>query len=385
MSTFSNYKILLAPDSFKSSLTALQIADILEKELHKKFGKIDIHSIPLADGGEGTVDALVKATNGLFIQTDSYNPLNAPISTYYGCNASKDLAFIEVAAASGFQLLSKEERNPYFTSSYGTGILIKDALQRGFRNFIIGLGGSATNDGGAGMLQALGLKLHDSQGKMLKPGGFYLGELQRVDDTELIKGFRDATFTIACDVTNPLFGPNGASLVFGPQKGASPEMTKLLDNNLSHWNKFLTQCSGKDIGVLQGSGAAGGIGAALMAFNSNSTLKSGFQILSEYSDLEKHMSRADLIITGEGRLDNQTFMGKTVGGIIEMAGKLNKKVAIIAGSVAPEGRLPTCVSQILSIADKAGSISQAIEKAEYWLARTIQDLHLPNKSEDKDE
>ncbi|WP_317202511.1 glycerate kinase [Janthinobacterium sp.] len=326
-------KIVIAPDSFKESLSALQVADEIEAGFREIFPRARYVKIPLADGGEGTVQAMIDATAGRRVELSVSGPLGAPVAAFYGLTGGEHIAVIEMAAASGLELVPPALRNPLLTSSYGTGELIRAALDAGARRFVLGVGGSASNDGGAGLLQALGVRLLDAAGAELEPGGGALARLARIDISGLDKRLRDCQIDVACDVSNPLLGPQGASAVFGPQKGASAAMVAQLDANLRHYAALVLRDVGADIGALPGAGAGGGAAAAMTAFLGG-RLRPGTEIVNDAIGLEQALADADLIITGEGRIDSQTIHGKTPIGVARAARRLGKPVIAIAGCLA---------------------------------------------------
>lgn len=330
-------KIVIAPDSFKGSLTAKEVCDSIETGIKKIFDDAQIVKVPMADGGEGTVQSLVDCTCGKIINIKVKGPLMNEIESFYGILGDGDTAVIEMAAASGLPLLKKEEYNPMKTTTYGTGELIRDALGRGVKNIIIGLGGSATNDGGAGMLSALGVKFSDENKKALKDGinGESLGKIREIDLTNMDKRLKDCNIVAACDVTNPLCGKNGASYIFGPQKGADPYMAKVLDSNLKNYGKIIEKKTGIPVIDYPGAGAAGGLGSAILAFL-NGKLEKGIDIVIKTTKLEQKLKNADLVVTGEGRIDYQTQFGKTPYGVACLAKKYNIPVIAIAGSIGSD-------------------------------------------------
>lgn len=325
-------KIVIAPDSFKESMTALEAANAIEKGFKKVLPDANYLKIPMADGGEGTVQSLVDATDGKIISKMVTGPLGSPVEAFYGISGDGQTAVIEMAAASGLHLVPKEKRNPLITTTKGTGELMLAAANRGVKNMIIGLGGSATNDGGAGMAQALGANLLDSEGNQVGFGGAALDKVHTIDLTNLDPGLKDITIEAACDVDNPLTGERGASAIFGPQKGATPEMVVELDQNLAHFARVLKSELGKSVNQIPGSGAAGGLGAGLLAFL-GAELNRGVDIVIEAVQLEKQMDQATLVITGEGKIDTQTIYGKTPIGVAKTAKKYNIPVIGIAGVI----------------------------------------------------
>nr|WP_218623503.1 glycerate kinase [Thermoanaerobacter sp. CM-CNRG TB177] len=365
-------KILIAPDKFKESLSALKVADSIEKGILKVFPKAVIEKVPMADGGEGTVESLVDATGGKIIKTNVKDPLFRDIESFYGILGDGKTAVIEMAAASGLYLLKDYERNPMITTTYGTGQLIKDALDRGCRKFIIAIGGSATNDGGAGMATALGVKFYDKDGREIGLGGGALSKIYSIDTSNLDDRLKECRFIVACDVANPLIGENGASRVYGPQKGATKEMVEVLDKNLEHYGKLLEKYFNKKIIDVPGSGAAGGLGAGLMAFL-NAQLKSGIEIITETLKLEEKIKEADIVISGEGKIDFQTAFGKTISGIAKLCKKHNKPLIVIAGTVEDIEKLYEIgVSSVFSTMEKPMFLEDAIKNAPTLLEKSAE-------------
>ncbi len=326
-------KIVVAPDSFKGSLSALQAAEAIEQGMGKVFPDANIKKIPMADGGEGTVQSLVDATGGQLLVERVADPLGNEIEAEYGILGDRTTAVIEMAAASGLTLVPIDRRDPFVTTTYGTGQLIKAALNRGCRKLIIGIGGSATNDGGAGMAEALGAKLLTSNGKSISPGGWGLGALDTINLSDLDSRLGATATVVACDVDNPLTGTNGAAHVYGPQKGATPEMVETLDANLARFASIVKRDMGRSVADIPGSGAAGGLGAGLIAFL-NAELKSGVEIIIDAVQLEKQLEGASFVVTGEGEINFQTVFGKTPVGVAKLAKKLGIPVIAIAGSIA---------------------------------------------------
>ncbi len=327
-------RIVIAPDSFKESASAAAVAQAIATGWRRVFPEADIVTVPMADGGEGTVDALVAATNGSRITANVCGPLGDPVDAVYGILGDGTTAVIEMAAASGLPLVAPERRNPAVATTRGTGELIRHAIERGARRLILGIGGSATNDAGAGMAQALGYALVDDSGADLPRGGIALARLARIDGTRKHPGLAQCEILVACDVTNPLCGPNGASHVYGPQKGASPAMAAELDSALHHFGEIVRAQLGVEVMDLPGAGAAGGLGAGLVAF-AGAQLRRGVDLVAEACGLEARMQGADLVITGEGRLDAQTAHGKTPAGVTLMAKRLNIPVIALAGALGP--------------------------------------------------
>ncbi|MEL4012666.1 glycerate kinase [Dryocola clanedunensis] len=328
-------KIVIAPDSYKESLSALEVATQIEAGFREIFPDASYVKLPVADGGEGTVEAMVAATEGSIVEVEVTGPLGKPVDAFYGLSGDGKSAFIEMAAASGLEQVPAAQRNPLLTTSWGTGELIRHALDGGVKHIIIGIGGSATNDGGIGMVQALGAKLVDKQGQALGYGGGELEKLAGIDIGELDKRLQECRIEVACDVTNPLTGEDGASAVFGPQKGATPEMVKRLDEFLAHYARIIARDLDKDVLTLDGGGAAGGMGAALYAF-CGAELRQGIEIVTEALGLDALVRDADLVITGEGRIDSQSIHGKVPVGVARVAKRYGKPVIGIGGSLTAD-------------------------------------------------
>lgn len=328
-------KIVIAPDSYKESLSALEVASAIEAGFREIFPEADYVKIPVADGGEGTVEAMVAATQGNIVLLTVTGPLGKPVEAFYGLSGDERTAFIEMAAASGLELVPAAQRDPLITTSFGTGELIKDALDRGVDHIIIGIGGSATNDGGSGMMQALGAQLLDEHGKQIAYGGGALPQLARIDIEQLDTRIKQCRFEVACDVSNPLTGEKGASAIFGPQKGATPQLVQQLDKALEHYATLIHRDLDMDVLHIDGGGAAGGMGAALHAF-CQAELRSGIEIVTEALGLAEQVKDADLVITGEGRIDSQSINGKVPIGVAKVAKQFNKPVIGIAGSLTAD-------------------------------------------------
>ncbi|MBI1927409.1 glycerate kinase [Candidatus Poribacteria bacterium] len=357
-------KIVIAPDSFKGSLTALQAAEAIEIGMRRVFPDAAIEKVPMADGGEGTVQSLVDATGGEIRVASVRDPLGNEIEAKYGVLGDGITAVIEMAAASGLTLVPPNKRNPLVTTTYGTGQLIRSALEHGCRRLIVGLGGSATNDGGAGMAQALGAKLLTAAGEQIQWGGGGLGELHSIDISGLHPRIAEVETVVACDVNNPLTGERGAAYVYGPQKGATPEIVKGLDANLAHFDKVVERDLGQAVGNIPGAGAAGGLGAGLIAFL-NATLRSGIDIVIEAVQLTQRLEDVDLVITGEGRMDFQTVFGKTPVGVAKVAKKRGIPVIAIAGSLAEgaDSVYDAGIDAMIDIVPEPMPLESAIENA----------------------
>lgn len=329
-----NMNVLIAPDSFKGSVTAKEAATSMKRGIYQVNPKTNVELVPMADGGEGTMISLVEATSGTIFNVEVQDPLGRNIIGEYGVMGDGKTAIIELASASGLQNISNEEQNPYITSTYGTGQLIYHALEQGFNKFVICLGGSSTNDGGAGILKALGFKFLDHNGNCLSEGGLALQQLKKIDTSDVKSVVRNATFQIACDVTNPLLGKNGASSIYGPQKGATAEMVDELDKSLMVFAEYVKQQKGNDLQSIPGAGAAGGTAFGLLAFL-NAELKPGIDIVIEHTKFESYFTNqsVDLLLTGEGKIDAQTNSGKVVSGLAEMANRYNIPTVAIAGAI----------------------------------------------------
>lgn len=360
----SKLKIVVAPDSFKHSLSALKVAEHIKTGIQKADPHAEVMTIPMSDGGEGLVNALVDATRGKTITAIVKDPLGRPVESFFGMLGNGETAAIEMAAASGIELITEEEKDPAKTTTYGTGQLIKEALDQGCKKIIVGIGGSATNDGGAGMARALGVKLLDKKGREIGPGGGELKNLAEIDASSLDERLKRCRITAACDVTNPLTGEHGASLVYGAQKGGSEDLLKQLDENLAHYADIIRRDLGLDVAEIPGSGAAGGLGAGLLAFL-NAELISGFNVVKEIVNLESHIAKCDLVISGEGQIDSQSFFGKTPMGVAQVAKKYNKPVILIAGSMGEgiEKLYDQGVNAIFSIVNKPMPLDEALENA----------------------
>jgi glycerate kinase len=358
-------KIVIAPDSFKESLSALEVATVIEAAFREVFPDAHYVKKPVADGGEGTVQAMIDATGGRRVEQVVTGPLGEPVPAFYGLGGGEPLAVIEMAAASGLELVPPERRNPMVTTSYGTGELIRAALDSGARRFVLGVGGSATNDGGAGMIQALGVQLLDVDGADLGPGGAQLARLERIDVSGLDPRIRDCAFDIACDVSNPLVGAHGASATFGPQKGASPEMVAQLDANLCHYAQVIARDLGRDVAAIPGGGAGGGIGAAMLVFLGG-RLRPGVDIVTEAVGLAQEVRDADLVITGEGRIDAQTLKGKTPMGVARVAKACGKPVLAIGGCLSADAGavLGHGIDAIFSSVARSCTVAEALADAQ---------------------
>jgi glycerate 2-kinase len=364
-------KIVIAPDSFKESLSAFEAANAIERGFRGVIPDAEYIKIPMADGGEGTVQSLVDSTGGSKVEVTVTGPLGEPVLSFFGLLGDGKTAVIEMAAASGLHLVPFEKRNPLVTTTRGTGELILAALDLGVNHFIIGIGGSATNDGGAGMVQALGGRLLDKNGAEIGHGGGALSNLDSIDLSQLDVRLKNVNIKVACDVDNPLTGPRGASAVYGPQKGATPELVKQLDDNLTHFANIVELVLEKPFRDIPGSGAAGGLGAGLIAFLS-ADIQSGVDIVLEAVRFEDHMKGAALVITGEGRIDKQTINGKTPIGVAKAAKKYNVPVIAIAGSISQDSHIVYNhgIDALLSIVPGVITQANAFENASLYMEQT---------------
>ena len=368
-------KFVIAPDSFKESLTALEVATAIETGFKRVFPDADYVKLPMADGGEGTVQSLVDATQGKLIECEVTAPLGDKVKSFFGLSGDGKTAIIEMAAASGLHLVPPEKRNPLLTTSYGTGELIKLALDLGVESFILGIGGSATNDGGVGMLQALGMQCLDSQDKPIGFGGAELANIVKIDVQQLDPRLQQVHIEVACDVNNPLCGECGASAIFGPQKGATPEMVKQLDAALSHFAEIAERDCGKQIRDQAGAGAAGGMGGGLLLLPSVQ-LKAGIQIVLDRLHLIDYVKDADVVITGEGRIDAQSIMGKTPIGVARTAKQFNKPVIAIAGCLREDYDVvfEHGIDAVFPIIHQLSDLSDILKQGEQNLISTAQNV-----------
>lgn len=370
-------KVLIAPDSFKESLSAQEFCDAAERAILRIYSKADIMKIPMADGGEGTVDALVLNTGGKILYQEVTGPLGNKTTASFGILGDGITAVIEMATASGLPLVPLKKRNPMHTTTYGTGELIRSALDHGCTRLILGIGGSATNDGGAGMLQALGYELLNSRGEPIVFGAHGLLELEHINGYNKDNRLEGVEIKVACDVDNPLYGPKGAAYVYAPQKGATEDMLPLLDEGLRRFAYLIQKFLGKDIAQIPGAGAAGGLGAGLLAFL-NGHLESGFTIIQKEIGLEKifHTHRFDLVITGEGQMNYQTMYGKLPIGIAKLAKRYNIPVIAFVGSIGEgaEEVYEGGIDSILSIADGPMTLDYAMANASFLLEKAVERL-----------
>jgi glycerate kinase len=364
-------KIVIAPDSFKESLTAMEVANEIEAGFREFFPDAEYRKLPVADGGEGTVQAMIDASGGRLVQLRVSGPLGAPVDAFYGLmghdGGGAPTAVIEMAAASGLELLAPAQRDPLRTTSYGTGELIRHALDAGARRFVLGVGGSATNDGGAGMLQALGVRMLDAAGAELGHGGGALRALDRIDIGGLDPRIAGAVFDVACDVSNPLVGPQGASHIFGPQKGADAAMVSQLEDNLRRYAAIVARDLGRplaEVADVPGVGAGGGIAMAMLVFLGG-RLRPGSEIVTAAVGLDAAVADADLVVTGEGRIDSQSIHGKTPIGVARVAQRHGKPVIGIAGCLAPGAGVvhQHGIDAVFAAVTRPCSVEQALAEA----------------------
>ncbi|UDI77558.1 glycerate kinase [Staphylococcus taiwanensis] len=369
-------KIVIATDSFKESMSAKQAGNAIRQGFMNVYGdKMSYDVIPMADGGEGTTDALREALNATSYTVKVHDPLHRQIIATYARSHDDSVAIIEMAAAAGLDLLTNEERNPLITSTYGVGELIFDALKHGVTKIILGIGGSATNDGGSGMLSALGVNFLDAQHKKLKLGGGYLSDLQHIDISNLDPRLANVTFEVACDVTNPLLGDNGATKIYGPQKGATSKMIPKLDSALTTYHDMIEAELHKNVKDIPGAGAAGGLGAGILAFF-NASLSKGIDIVLKETHFSESVQDADLVITGEGKLDAQTIYGKTPIGVAKAAKVYDKPVIAICGSLGEDYQTvyQHGIDSVFSMIEAPDDISILLKNGEQNMTRTAENI-----------
>lgn len=368
-------KIVIASDSFKESMSAVEVCQGIEEGFRRIWPSSDFVKIPIGDGGEGTALSLVNATGGKVIQLPVTDPLGNRVNGFYGLSGDGKTAFIEMAAASGLHLVPATSRNPMIAATTGTGELIADALNRGVEQILLGLGGSATNDGGIGMANALGVRFLDETGHELPPRPDMLDKLASIDITSLDPRLKNVRIEAACDVDNPLTGEKGASVVFGPQKGATEEMVKILDRNLANYAGILEKCLGKSIKDIPGAGAAGGLGAAVIAFL-DGELKKGIDIVLDVVNFDDYLRDADLVITGEGKIDSQTAYGKAPAGVAKRAKKYDIPVIAVAGSLGAdyEAVFDHGIDAVFSIVQGVTTLPDALKHGPENLVKTCENI-----------
>ncbi|MCP8969944.1 glycerate kinase family protein [Ectobacillus ponti] len=368
---------LLAPDSFKESMTAKEVCEAMEIGIKRAVPDATCIHVPMADGGEGTVQSLVDATGGVFVQKEVMGPLGMPVLAQYGILGDGKTGVIEMASASGIHHVTKATKNPLITTTFGTGELIRDCIERGITSIILGIGGSATNDGGTGMAAALGYRFLDRSGNQLPLGGGFLDDLHTIEMSGVLPELKQISILVASDVTNPLCGERGASVVFGPQKGATPEMVQVLDRNLKHYSKVVKEQLGIDMADVPGAGAAGGLGGGLLAFT-NAVMKKGVEIVIEYTHLHEKLQGADYCFTGEGGIDFQTKFGKTPYGVAQAAKSVDSsmKVIALAGYIGKdvEALYDEGFDAIFGIVPGAAEIETLLANGKENVARTAESI-----------
>ena len=369
-------KIVIAPDSFKESMSAREAAEAIQEGFSNILpSTVEYDLIPMADGGEGTTEVLKEALNATSYCVEVKDPLNRNIMASYARSDEHRTAIIEMAAASGLALLSKDERNPSITTSYGTGQLINDALNHDVNKIILGIGGSATNDGGVGMLKALGVSFKDKNNQEIRDGGLALSQIEYIDITRINPRLKDVNIKVACDVTNPLLGDNGATMIYGPQKGATAKMIPKLDTALCHYHDKIKLQLDKDVKDIPGAGAAGGMGTALLAFL-DAQLSKGIDIVLEETHFQSRIIDADLVITGEGKLDSQTIYGKTPIGVAQIAKQFNLPVIAIGGSLGEqyETVYDYGIDSVFSIMNQPMDLQYALDNGPTLLSQTAHNI-----------
>ena len=367
-------KILVAPQEFKGSISALSVAEAAETGVMRVFPEAEVVLCPVADGGDGTLETLVEVSGGEVRTCSVQNPIGETITAQWGAMGDGVTAVIEMARTSGLALLSLDERDPLNSSTFGLGQAILEALNQGFRKFIVGIGGSATNDAGAGMAQALGVALLDAEGKSIAFGGAALADLRSIDISKMDTRIENSQFMVACDVSNPLTGDEGASAVYGPQKGATPEMVAQLDNALLNFAEIVKKDIGKNVSEISGAGAAGGLGAGMLAFM-GAELKAGVDIVLETVQLREKLSDVDLVITGEGGMDFQTVYNKAPIGVARIAGEFNIPTIAIAGLLGQNFTVvhDHGIRAATSIVDGPISLEESSERASELISNSVEE------------
>lgn len=377
-------KVVIAIDSLKGSLSSMEAGNAIKEGILKAHKDAEVIVKPLADGGEGTTDALIEGLSGERIDITVTGPLGEKIDAYYGFLPESKTAILEMAAAAGITLLPEGRKEPLAATTYGVGEMIRDAVKRGARDFIIGIGGSATNDGGIGMLKALGFEFTDAKGQPVGEGAKALKNVHSISSDHVLPELKDCHFKIACDVTNPLYGKNGATYIYGPQKGVTKELMPVLDEAMEQYAKVCTSYTGRDYADFPGSGAAGGLGFAFITFLP-AELKSGINLILEAIGLEESLSDADYVVTGEGRLDHQTAMGKAPAGVAHLAKEYNATVIALAGAVTKDARACNAVGidSFFCIQSAPVTLEEAMDKenAAYNMTLTAEQIFrlLPSK------
>jgi len=368
-------KILIAPDSFKGSLDAIAVANHIENGILKVLPEAEVLKMPMADGGEGTVKTLVEATRGRYIYKEVTGPLGERVNAYFGVLGNEKSAVVEMTTASGLPLVPEGKETPLKATTYGTGELIKYALDEGVKDLIIGIGGSATSDAGIGMAQALGASFKYANGQEVGFGGRELNKITEINLSKLDKRIKETKIHVACDVNNPLYGPDGAAYIYAPQKGASLEQVKILDNNLRYFAELVEKELGLDLQGISGAGAAGGLGAGLVAFL-NGELNSGLDIILANYNIEEILQGVDLVITGEGKIDQQSLCGKVPIGVARRAAKYHIPVVALTGifDYQASAELNNYIDAIFCIAQEPVSIKEAISNTSVWIEVTSEQI-----------
>ncbi|MFW5981776.1 MAG: glycerate kinase [Halanaerobiaceae bacterium] len=368
-------KVVIAPDSFKGSMDSSAVANYIERGILRVFPDAVIEKFAISDGGEGLIDSLIEAVGGRIIKKEVKGPLGQPVDSFLAVLADEKTAVIEMAAASGLPLVPRGKANPLKTTTYGTGELIKAALDEGISKLIIGIGGSATNDAGVGMMQALGAQFLDNSRNEVSFGGGYLKDIKDIDLSKIDFRLKDIKIEVACDVDNPLYGENGAAYIYGPQKGATEEMVKILDRNLKHFSDIVKRELGVDLQHVPGTGAAGGMGASLFAFL-NADLLPGSEIVLSLLHFEDFLHDASLVFTGEGKTDIQTINGKVPIGVATLAKKYNVPVISIAGEVEEKAcsLLNDKIDALLSISQKPATLEEAFVMTPEWIELSVEQI-----------
>lgn len=368
-------RIVVAPDSYKGSLSATKVADAIETGIKNIDSNIFVDKVPMADGGEGTVEALIVATGGHIIEKCVTGPLGEPVNSFYGILGDGVTGVVELAAASGILLVPKEKRNPMLTNTFGTGELIKAAIESGCKKLIVGIGGSSTNDGGTGLLQALGVRFLDSEKRELGFGGQILGLIHSIDVSGLYKGLQGIEIEVACDVSNPICGYNGAAYIYGPQKGATDQMIEKMDKGLRNYSNKLIEFCGKDVRNLPGGGAAGGVGGGIVALL-DARLKPGIDIMIEATNLDHKIRQAQLVITGEGKTDNQTVFGKVPSGIAKLAKLHGVPAVCVSGGVGEgfEQLYEMGITSVFGITNRPMTLEEAMLNAHVLVMKATENI-----------
>lgn len=368
---FAQMNVLIVPDKFKGSLSAQQVCDSIEEGLHTVDHSLQVTKMPMADGGEGSSELLTRYARGSAISLPVRDPLLRTITATYGVSSDGKSAFMEIAQASGLQLLAKSERNPMLTTTAGTGDMIRHAIENGIDKIMLGIGGSATNDGGMGMMQALGVRFLDRHGKELTGIGSNLAFVAKIDSTHVHPRLKETKFVIFCDVDNPLHGPNGAAYVFSPQKGASPDDVRILDAGLRNFQNILENHAGVNVDFA-GAGAGGGLPSSLKAFT-QLTIRGGMEFIIEFTHLDKHISACDVVVTGEGKVDTQTLSGKVVKGVADLAAKYHKPLIVVAGisELSTEQLRSMGVVALVALTDGETTEAEAMSNAYHVVASRI--------------